>query len=99
MTAKEYIVEKINADAKEYLYKVRVFWRGPFGEFNERSGYFEDINEAMTFEEMLNKTYEKMKVPYLTSFRGSVVNNSHSYMLPELLDINVSPEYERKIIK
>jgi len=86
MDAREYIIKKLENDINNRLYAVRVFWKSPFGELSERSGYFDNLIEAEIFEQMLADTYSEMQVPFLTSFRGSVVANNHNNRLSELLD-------------
>lgn len=90
MEAVEYIVNETNKDAEQKTYfVVRVFWKDPFGILNERQGAFRDFEEALGFEKYLSSTYEKLGLPYLTTFRGSYVNsifdNTHSHKIQEVL--------------
>lgn len=86
MTAREYIINTIENDINSNMIAVRVFWIGPFKEINQRKGFFEDYQEAVEFERYLNNIYSKNEFPYLTTFAGSAVNNSHSYKISELLN-------------
>ena len=64
MTVSEYVINVITNFPKEY-YNVVIFWKGPFGGLNKRTGFFEEYLEAEEFADHLNKIYRDMDMPYV----------------------------------
>lgn len=62
--------------AKADLFYVICFWFSPVTENVEhRTGYFDEISEAIAFETMLEQTYNKF------NFKWHIVNNTTSVNL------------------
>ena len=76
MEAREYIINKLEEAANKQklgrMVSVILFWKDPFGAFNERVAYFEDFTFAYVYAEELEDKYKKFDFPFLLYFNTGV---------------------------
>lgn len=60
------VLDRVKVTANKVgLFYILCFWYGPFGDLNNRVGYFESWPEAEGFAKQLKECYEvKHKLPY-----------------------------------